>query len=240
MNFFCIQDCLNTKIVGIYPQVQEAIYNCSVWEEPKFVDRVNFIKTDFEPIVANAIIGKKAKLTDLISSGIMGFSLKLLISGKLKNIIKRNQSSGTQFYQSPVVNKDEYINDYWILNPYQIDMQNIDFEKSEVFLMENTFNKVEKLFIDSLDNFNKQKADIAQRGYPFSILIERLAINNDVTQDFFTLLNVEGGVKYVISENLKVEIEQEGCTGLEFMPIEFLLNEWFGSGGKRERVYGKV
>lgn len=92
MNYYSINNALNTKFIGEHPQFEEAIYHCDVWQEPKFVDRVTFVKTDFEPIIANAVLRKKAKVTDLISGGIIGFSLKLLISAKLKSIIEHRQT----------------------------------------------------------------------------------------------------------------------------------------------------
>ncbi|MEH3112547.1 hypothetical protein [Pedobacter terrae] len=52
-------------------------------------------------------------------------------------------------------------------------------------------------------------------------------------------MDVEGGVKYIVSEQLKKEIEEPGCTGIEFMPTDLSLNEWL-QGGARERIYGKV
>jgi hypothetical protein len=56
---------------------------------------------------------------------------------------------------------------------------------------------------------------------------------------FFALLNVEGGVKYIVSEKGRREIEENNCTGIEFQPIELSLTEWL-QGGEREKMYGKV
>lgn len=240
MKYYCINESLNDKITGIYPQVENAQYTCDVWNEPKFVDRVNFIKTDFEPIIANAIIRERATLTDLISAGIVGFSLKLLISGKLKGILESNRNHGLQFYNAPVLYDEGIIKDYWIINPFEINMEYIDFMESEVFLMKNTFNKEERLVIESYDGYMEQKSKIDQKGYPYSILVEKLKLIDDVKEDFFVLLNVEGGIKYVVSEKLKLEIESNECTGIEFMPVELSQNEWLAKEGERERVYGKV
>jgi hypothetical protein len=239
MNFYQIKHSLNNKIVGIYPQVEEAVYHCDVWNDPRFVDRVNFMKTDFEPITADAILRKKAKLTDFISASNMGFTLKLLFSEKLKGIIQKNRRSGLQFYQTRLIYKDEYVHDYWVLNPYQIDMQHIDFKSSEVFLMENTFTKVEQLSVSSIEDFNNEKEKISKKGYPFSIRIDNIKITKDTSVDFFVLLDVPGGAAYIVSEKLKDEMEEAGCTGIEFMPIGLSINEWLASGGERERIYGK-
>lgn len=240
MKFFCLKESLDDKIVGKYPQVENAIYPCEIWTEPTFVDRVNFIYTDFVPLTATAIIKEGAKLTDLISAGIVGYSLKLLMSGRLKKSIQAFRTSGLQFYQSSVLFDESEVIDYWVLNPFEINMEFIDYRKSEIFLIKNVFNKIEKLEIQTFDDFMDQKSRIESKGYPFSILIDHIELVDNVSQDFFTLLNVEGGVKYVVSERLRQHIELQGLTGIEFMPVEFSLNEWHGSGREREKVYGKV
>ena len=240
MKFFCLKESLNNKIVGIYPQVEDANYQCDIWTEPKFVDRVNFIKTDFVPLTATAILRERGKLTDLISAGIVGFSLKLLMSGKLKKSIQAYRTSGLQFYQSAVLFDEGEVSDYWVLNPFEINMEFIDYSRSEIFKMKNTFDKVERLDIQSINDFIEQKSKIEFQGYPLSILIDKIKLVENIDQDFFTLLNVEGGVKYIVSERLREHIELEGLTGIEFMPVELSLNEWHGKGGERERIYGKV
>ena len=46
-------------------------------------------------------------------------------------------------------------------------------------------------------------------------------------------LIVGGGIRS------KKEIEDAGCTGIEFQPIELSYNEWLMPGGEREKIYGK-
>lgn len=44
---------------------------------------------------------------------------------------------------------------------------------------------------------------------------------------------------YIVSEKLKKEIEDTGCKGIEFMPIEMKMTDWL-QGGEREKIYGKA
>jgi hypothetical protein len=48
------------------------------------------------------------------------------------------------------------------------------------------------------------------------------------------------GENFYVSEKLKQEIEDAGCTDIEFQPIELSYNEWVVSGGEREKIYGKI
>lgn len=72
-----------------------------------------------------------------------------------------------------------------------------------------------------------------------TVTINNIYLNENVNEDFFMLNYVESGVKYIASEKLKKEIEEAGCTGIEFQPIELSINEWLMSGGEREKIYGK-
>jgi len=61
---------------------------------------------------------------------------------------------------------------------------------------------------------------------------------NNITEDFFILTGVDGGVQYLASEKLKNAIEALDCTGIEFMPSNLKLAEWL-HGGIREEVMVK-
>jgi len=238
MNYYCIRESLDKKVLGHYPQVKEYMYHCNV-DDPKFIEQLHFVKADYEPLTANAVLYNTSKPTDLISATGVGFTKKLLISGRLRSILEFNRKTGMQFFNSLIIHKNKEIEDYWILNFYEIEMNTIDFEYSDVFLTKNVFNKLEKINIKSFEDFLNKKAEIDIKGYPYGVIIERLKLIDGNKQDFFALLDVEGGVKYVVSEQLKKQIEDSGCTGIEFMPSELTLNEWL-QGGEREKIYGKV
>lgn len=238
MKYFVIRHSLDPKIVGVHQQVEEAKYNCHVWDDPLFIDRLSFTKIDFDPKVANAILTNKSKLTDLISAPIIGFHRLLLVSDKLKNILEDNRKTGIQFFRSGIYHKKRFFENYWILNVYEINMEFIDFKNSIIYKTKNVFNNIAELEIKNLKDYINVKNKIEKEGYPIGFQIKRIELVDDIDQDFFVLNNVNGGVKYVVSEKLKQEIEEEGCTGIEFMPIELTLNEWLHN--EREKIYGKA
>lgn len=237
MKYYCIENSLNRKILGHYPQVKDIRQNCDVWDEPRFIEHVHFKKIDFEPITANAILYPSSKLTDLISVTGMGFTRKLLVSDKLKGIIRETRSSGLDFYPSPLIHKNELINSYWVLNSFEIDMEFVDIEKSKVVWRkrkEGGGTYLTDINFASIDEFTKK---IEEDGLEGALYLNKIEIKENIDADFFTLLHVEGGVKYVVSEKLKREIEEANCTGIEFMPVGLTLNEWLHN--ERGKVYGK-
>lgn len=241
MRYYAIRTSLNNKIAGTNPQSIHARHNCHIWDEPKFIDRVQFKRIDFEPITSNAIIEKKSKLTDLISSGGVGFTLKLLISGKLKKQLEKYALGKCQFFEAPVIFQDKSVKNYFIVNPYHFDLQNIDFENSTYLLKKKNKDRtrtteiMESLSSDEFFDFIDRKEEI---GYS-QFFVENLKLKSEIKDSFFVLKHVEGGVKYLVSENLKQEIEDAGCTGIEFMPAEMRLTDWL-HGGEREKIYGKA
>ena len=166
------------------------------------------------------------------------FSRKLLLIGKLKKIIERNRNKGLQFYSSNLIYKNEEVRDYWVLNSFEIDIHFVDIEKSNfvwrkrkdeggTFLSDIKFN--------SLDEFIKKLEEHNLEG---KLYLNKIKIKEETTENFFTLLNVEDGVKYIVSEKLMKEIEDAACNGIEFQPTELSYNEWIIPRGEREKMYG--
>ncbi|WP_017498178.1 imm11 family protein [Flavobacterium sp. WG21] len=244
MKYYSIETSLSKKILGHYPQVKNIIYNCHVWDEPKFIEHVHFEKIDFEPIMANAVLHPKSKHTDLIDITGMGFTLKPLVSSKLKNILENNRKTGLQFFKSPVYHQEKIIQDYYILNMYENNNNLIEIKKCRVQYhkksddYESTYNtNTEYLTFENFESFSSF-LNIAIRNNEF-FFIDKLFLKDEINEDFFMLQNVQGSVKYVVSEKLKKEIEEANCTGIEFQPIELSLTEWL-HGGEREKIYGKT
>lgn len=239
MKYYQIRHSLDKRILGHYPQQKDTIFHCSIDDEPRFVEHVYSTKIDYKPIIANAVLHSKSVPTDLISAFGLGFSHKLLISGKLRSTLENSRDTGLQFFHAPIIHKNQELEDYWIMNLYEVNMEFIDFSKSEVFVTERGFDYVEKLQLNSIEEFRHKKQEIANLGYPMGIRIPRYKIKDGIDQHFFMLTDVDGGVNYIVSETLKTEIEHAGCTGIEFMPSELLLNEWLHDG-ERVRIYGKT
>lgn len=239
MKFYGIRCSGNINIIGHYPQTKSVKQNCDVFNEPAFIEHAHFKKIEFKPITANAVLFDTSKPTDLIDVTGMGFTRRLLMSGKLKQILERSRNSGLQFFPSAVIHKNKTLTDYWVLNAYEADMQFIDFTNSKVYETKNVFDKVTLLDIRTSDGFDTAREHIEAKGYPFGILLDTIRIAPETTTDFFILRYVEGGVKYIASENLRREIETAGCTGIEFQPVELSLPEWL-QGGIREKEYGKA
>ena len=166
MKYFVIKPSIDKKIIGHYPQVNKVKHNCHIWDEPKFIEHVRFEKVEFEPITSNAILFNSSKVTDLIHSVSSGFGSRLLVSGKLMKILREHRKTGLQFFNSPVIYKDDLIQDYWILNTYEINMDFIDFQNSDLFVTKNILNKDSdsEVKIKSSEDYFLLKKEIEKKG----------------------------------------------------------------------------
>ncbi|WP_284651126.1 imm11 family protein [Flavobacterium terrisoli] len=238
MKFYYIRHSLDKNILGENPQVKDFIYNCDVSNNPLFIDKFHFERIDVNPIVVNPVLHHESNLTDLIdANGDIGFTYTKLISNKLKSILESKKASGVQFFQCSVFKDGIEYKDYWLLSVYEFNMNFIDFSSSEITVgikksgggTERKNVKVQTLeeFLKVQEN-HKQKMEI--------VSINKVHLVDDIKDDLFF---IKTAGKYVVSDKLKSEIENVGCTGIEFQPVEFSINEWL-QGGEREKVYGKI
>ncbi len=246
MNFYRINFTLSTKVRGNSDYVKKyclKIPNDKMyWEEPMFIGSVRNEKIDFQPYLVDVELFPNSKVNDLIMDG-GPISTKLIISDKLKSILEDYRKTGMQFFNINILRKNEIFTDYWLLNMYEFNQEFIDFENCNIIYRKKdddfdvTFSaKNIEIKVKNIKEFNdyiekaKEKLE--------TITVEKLVVNN-VNENFFILKYVNGGVGYFVSDTLKQEIEDAGCTGIEFQPVELSYNEWIAPGGEREQVYGK-
>ena len=241
MKFYRIRHSLSDKQLGRIPQVKDVKISSSV-DNPKFLGEIFFSEIDFDPIVPEIVLFDDSKLTDLIEK-IMVVSLKLLVSEKLKSLIQLYRTEGVQFFRNRVFHNELEYNNYWFLHTYCFNEDYIDFNRSTIVL-EKKADDYETSFmtsnvevnIESIEDFEILKTSSQKK---FETLYIKNLFFKDVDENFFAIRYVEGGIGYFVSEKLKNEIEEAGCTGIEFQPSELSYHEWVVSGGERERVYGR-
>ncbi|MCG9898802.1 MAG: hypothetical protein MH132_02250 [Hydrotalea sp.] len=216
MKFYRINISFNKKVVGVYPQIETGVYPI-MDNNPTFIGNNYFKKINFQPELAIPILKNKAKKTDLIGVGIMGFTNALLISERLKIVLEKYVEDNVQFFQAPIIFKGLQESGYWIVHPYKSEINYIDFKKS-TFYRTSVFGSEPNKQIEIKDATEFEKMmQLAKEsnGISWAYKIDKLVLNTNDTS-FFVLRNVSGGVGYFISEKVKEEIESAGCTGIEF------------------------
>lgn len=240
MNYFAIEGSMNTKIVGKIPHTKEILHNCHVWDEPKFIDRMCFKKIEGIPILSNALLFPKAKLTDFIVTYGMGFTGSMLISDKLKYIFEKFNLFGLQFFSTFIIQNNAKIEGYWQTHISEQAYELLDFENINFTYKKRQDEKViyeEINHIKSLEDFLKCKETSE---WPIELYFYNLVLKKEANFDFFFIPHYINGNGYgIVSENLKNELEKNEIKGIEFRPIEISLQDWYHSE-EREKTYGKI
>lgn len=200
-----------------WPQTNETIYPCSIYD-PLFIRQWKFKKTPKNIITPIPKLKAKAILTDLIGTSSNGSEFALIISEKLKMILEKYNTDHVEFISIKMQKGVREIKGYWMTNIIGFDNREaINYAKCTIkyFMCRNR----EEIFIKTFDEFLEAKK--GNEGEMIGILIYKLILKEKIDKDFIILDAVNGGgVGYYVSEKLKKEIEDEGCTGIVFEPVE--------------------
>jgi hypothetical protein len=211
MEVFRIQKSIDQKEVGKYPQVTTAEYPISV-RDPIFTGNIYFTKVD-RYVAPRPILERRAKVTDLVSSPVMGTGFRLLISDRLKSILEPYNESDFQFFETSLIVKGDQKLDYWIINAFHFRMDYISLAHSDLDIERKGMHEVIKIASQSelLDIIEKEKAELN------SCTLNNIAfLSEKIQYHFFALRYVEGGIGYYVSDLVKKELENAKCTGIRF------------------------
>jgi len=229
MIFFEFKTSANTKVIGRrFPQISD-ISDANNYDRdaPNSIFKANLWgEVSFDLNIPSFILHGHAKRTDLVSNG--GFhSHFMLFSKRLKELIETFNLPRTQTFATKVLaRKSEY--EYFIFYLPAINYELIDFEQSTFCLADwRRRKKVKQIGINNLGEFQGwvKKYPYLVKWNPtgLNVVAEKLVFNAKKNPfDMFRFLGPVNG--YFVSERLKDAIEEAGCTGMEFVPIEEIKN----------------
>src|SRR6476661_3028496 len=145
------------------------------------------------PIV---IANPRTPLTDCIYGSAAAAGYQTVISDFLKNILAKQRHPGLQFFPTPVIHSDiEYR--YWMMNPFRVDRNFVDFKQSTVFMCKPHGGSLYKIEVPDLKTYE----DLIAAHKDNAIKIDRVVFTEDAP-DFIILSVVEVGLGYYFSEEL--------------------------------------
>ncbi len=241
MKYFAIENSLNKKIMGKVEQAKDYIHHCDVWNDANFIDKHPFKKIETTPILSNPVLYSASKLTDIINVSSVGFSYgSMIISDKLKHIFDKFNCYGVQFFPTYLIHKEMEVGNYWQTHVFDIPYDIIDYSKTKFYFKNSQNRKVN--FDEPFELLNSAHLHnkINSIEYPFSLFINEVIFNENMNYDYFFLRYFANNGSFgIVSQRLKEEIEEQGCTGIEFRPIEISLQDWLKRDGPRDQIYGK-
>jgi hypothetical protein len=162
---------------------------------------------------------KTSKITDNLNGLLAGFSFTMIISEKLKELLKTMKVFEMSFFKTIYTTLENKELDYYFVKAKVEALESIDYDKTEFYEWENIgpLNKSKKNPLkfknkDELINYEKNG------GVAYEIL--KLVIDKNWEYDFFALKMVEDfALCFIVSEKLKEQMEQEGITGVGFLEL---------------------
>ncbi len=220
MKYFQIHNSCNFKEIGFAPQVHSALVEYNIYEKNSSYN-LNISKSSTETLWPIPKLSNKAKITDLISTSFMGLS-QFVMSDKLKNIILKGNVNGIEFIETKLITKKETLENFWIINPFELHFDFLNFENTE-FVFKNRINYeiMKRIKFSSLKDFlstlDDNKNNAIENNANFEPLqIDKIVFTSMTNADFFCIDRVYSGIGYYVSEDLKNKIAEQGCTGLVF------------------------
>jgi hypothetical protein len=224
MRYFRIYRTSDTKVIGESPQISEGIFH-STFDSSRNLSMLLFEKAKENLEVPKAKLKKKAKLVDILSASFLSPG-QFFISTKLKNILTKYEYKGLEFFQTSIISNDKEIEDYWIINPFKSNFSFLDISNSEFVFTDSMGSVVNEAIKfkdvnEYLEVFEKNKIDAIKIGYPNfkPLAIHKISLKEETDIGAFSISGVYGGIGIFVSEVIKNEVEEAGCTGIIFTEL---------------------
>ena len=218
MVFYTLDTATDTPETGpVFPQIK-AMRPGYDFNKPNSIHNLTFKGLpDFQPDLDYFILDQKAKLTDLLSNMISPFGF--LISEKMKKVFEQFKLPEHGFYPATVaagnIKLDKY---FWFLPNCNLSDQ-VDYPKT-TFYSKDTFNNVEKLVINNLEDVFEIRSKI---GYTKKIVSEKIYFKSGFKLDYDLIMIGGFDFNIYLSEGLKSALINEKITGIKLKPNEHLI-----------------
>lgn len=216
--YYKLTPSIDIKVIGnVNSQTEDSLYPNLI--EGQLFSRDIFLKKVDDPLAVQtptAILTKKAKLTDVIGGSSTAIVGQLIISNRLKVILEGVNDAKVQFFPLSVIEKEITHTNYWLICAYDTDMEFINYAQSRIELVGLGSQKIKDVLIKDYKHFDALMKEIK---LPQRLSITKVSLIDECNKDLLVLSWVEGGIGFYVSKKIKSEIENSGCTGIQFSPI---------------------
>ncbi len=207
------------KITGTHPQTDGMKYGYDLRKVNSIWNLPNKKLPDFDPDFDHFVLDKKAKLTDIISTGLISAS-GLIVSEKIKEIFSLYRLPDHKYFKAKVSHKKIVYNDYYWLHFISDNVTLIDFKKSEFIRRDTHFDDDQELLtVANASDLLKERQITSLR----HIFPKTLQLLNHEAYDFLYFNDFWN--KYYINEKLLNKLKDLNCSGFDYIKISFQLNE---------------
>jgi|GEM_PF-6669985 len=233
MEYFFLKKSTDLKVIGKYPQSEKMCgedvghYDYRLPYSVRWIPSEGELKTS--PKVDCFELKHHAKATDLISTVQVSSLAVVLISERFYQFLQKFNCMPSMAFQSQVVHRDKKLCYQFLYFP-EYQNQFVDFNQSRFVLktpVPGTYeHKREEITFKNFDEYLQKYQFLEHTRLASSNPDERyyiqaanLCINESVANlDFFRLRHPNDN--FFVSAKLKESIEDNGFTGMEFIPVQ--------------------
>lgn len=218
MEWYAISNATGKEVGNVYPQVESMAPGYDL-KKPESVHNMPFDKfPDFEPDLSYFVLEKKAKLTDVISTGYI-IANGFLISEKLKNQFEKFNLPEHRYYPARVLYKNTLHNNYYWMHFANDCTSLLDFDRS-------TFKLTHPLpfFREGIKHISAKNADelrLAKNAEASNeIFFDKIKLKKGADPDLDMLFFDFPWRKFYINEKLMNNLTDLKITGFQYDPID--------------------
>jgi hypothetical protein len=221
--YFTLRESIDSKVIGSeFPQIQTFANKYDKNASDSLYRIPWFGIPDFTPNLDGPKLQYRAKKTDYLSCGM--FHRGWVFNEKVKKIFEKYNFIKHKYFPMKIYSKKEILTDYYaLISEFDI-LQYIDFEKTEFYAFHNhTQQLCEKVNIKDGEHYEQMYDEVinrTERMYEYNLkhkLPIYLKPNFPRELDFFTMYIFI--TDPIISEGLKLELEAENVTGIEYREL---------------------
>ncbi len=205
---------IDPEAVGACPQSEGMIsgYN---YLAPNSIRKIDYSKKIDFPLNLDSIrMAHRAKWVDIVNSVVINSLCSKIISKRLMDILENFRLPAHQIFDA-VLKKGKIVKTYSFFYIYEFGQDYIDYEKSEFFIGRSFGSRIESIEINTQEEYKKAKATTP---LPLFVSIDKLVLLKECPYDMIRLY--QGATGYYISDRLKNAMEEAGCVGIRYIPIE--------------------
>lgn len=223
MKYYSLKNSTSDDIGKVYPQTDgmSDFYSYSAPDSLKNLPNLQL--PDFEPNLDYFIIDDKAKLTDVISTGLID-ATGLIVNDKVKDLLQTFHLMPHKFFPAKLLYKKRFYHNYYWLHLGRDYADTIDYKKSNFELksippwdIPDWDYETEGLAINNRNDL----IEVWKQTDGQMILPTSLHLNNQFDPTLDLVAFRELGDHVLISQNLKNVLEKEKVNGIEIKPLSY-------------------
>lgn len=215
MEWFVIKNSIGKDVGNVYPQTDGMAPGYDLKKANSVHNIPNAKFPDFEPDLSYFVLDKKAKLTDVISTGLISAG-GFIINDKVRKIFDQFNLPIHKYYPARILYKKSLYNNYQWMHFGNDSSEWIDFSKSEFQIMHPLPFFREETYTITANSAAEVSSEKKKYSSDYELFPRQIVFKPQFNLDLI-LLNMTWH-KYYVNKNIIDDLSKNNITGFEYLP----------------------